>query len=551
MKLHGYIRRRIVFLSIGLLLSFGAVPHQVFANEGQADLDKATELQLRAKTLADLEQVAKLCEEALRKGLDEGNEVFAKQLLSSSLFQHASRLTEPIFEQSPPDRRWPLLRQFALRDLERAVEVAPELGDGHLLIAKLHLLPGGDVVRAEQAASAAINVFENDPRKQSEVLVLRAQLRPDDETRLKDYGRAIELDPGNTEAWQGRALTYLQMGEADKAIADFQQLIEDNQENVNARLALAEALMNLERFEDAGKRVDEAIEMAPEESVAYTLRARLKLIEEDVEAALSDLNQALRLNPQDVIALMLRSRVHLAEDDLEAAKTDVDTALLLSPGLIQGILIRSVIAAEEGRMTDAIADIQLLLQDDPENVAWQMQLAGYYIRDDRPSRAIEIFTRILANDEEDTSARRARADTLLSVGKHSEAIDDYEILVKQAPEDDGVLNNFAWVLATSPKDELRDGKRALEMATKANDLTDSKKAHILSTLASAYAEIGDFESARKWAEKAVAAGTDDEETNEQLRNELESYKQNKPWRELQTVDEKEEPVQPRRSPFEA
>ncbi len=551
MKLHGYIRRRIVFLGIGLLLSFGAVPHQVFANEGQADLDKATELQLRAKTLADLEQVAKLCEEALRKGLDEGNEVFAKQLLSSSLFQHASRLTEPIFEQSPPDRRWPLLRQFALRDLERAVEVAPELGDGHLLIAKLHLLPGGDVVRAEQAASAAINVFENDPRKQSEVLVLRAQLRPDDETRLKDYGRAIELDPGNTEAWQGRALTYLQMGEADKAIADFQQLIEDNQENVNARLALAEALMNLERFEDAGKRVDEAIEMAPEESVAYTLRARLKLIEEDVEAALSDLNQALRLNPQDVIALMLRSRVHLAEDDLEAAKTDVDTALLLSPGLIQGILIRSVIAAEEGRMTDAIADIQLLLQDDPENVAWQMQLAGYYIRDDRPSRAIEIFTRILANDEEDTSARRARADTLLSVGKHSEAIDDYEILVKQAPEDDGVLNNFAWVLATSPKDELRDGKRALEMATKANDLTDSKKAHILSTLASAYAEIGEFESARKWAEKAVAAGTDDEETNEQLRNELESYKQNKPWRELQTVDEKEEPVQPRRSPFEA
>jgi tetratricopeptide (TPR) repeat protein len=248
---------------------------------------------------------------------------------------------------------------------------------------------------------------------------------------------------------------------------------------------------------------------------------------------------------------MIRARVHLAEEDIPAAKKDVETALLLSPGLIQGILIRSVIAAEEGRMTDAIADIQLLLQDDPENVSWRMQLAGYYIRDKRHSRAIEIFTKILADDEDNQNVRRARADTLLSVGKHNEAIDDYEILFKQAPKDDGILNNFAWVLATSPEEELRDGQRALKMATEACELTDYKKAHILSTLASAYAEIGDFESARKWAQKAVETEIEDEETSEQLKNELESYQQNKPWRERQTVEEKEDPVQPRRSPFEA
>jgi tetratricopeptide (TPR) repeat protein len=468
------IHRRVCGLIACLAIALGAVSARA-QDEGQAELDKATELQLRAKSLADLEQVAKLCEEALEKGLDEGNQAFAKQLLSSSLYQHATLLTQPIFEQSPPDRRWPLLRQFALRDLERAIEVAPTLADAHLLIAKLHILPGGDTVRAEQAASAAVTLFEDDRQKQSEVLVLRAQLREDDEARLKDYGRAIELDPTNTEAWQGRALTYLHRGDTDKAVADFQRLIDDNQDNVRARLALAEALMNVERFEEAGKQLEEAIKMVPDEALGYTLRARLKLIEEDTKAALADLDQAIRLNPQDVIALMIRARVHLVEENIEAAKKDVETALLLSPGLIQGILIRSVIAAEEGRMTDAIADIQLLLQDDPENVTWQMQLAGYYIRDKRPSKAIEIFTKILTDDENNQDARRARADTLLSVGKHSEAIDDYEILIKQAPENDGVLNNFAWVLATSPEDELRDGQRALKMATKANELTEARR----------------------------------------------------------------------------
>lgn len=546
MTLHRVIGQLVFCL--GIVLSAGLVWAQ---NAGQEDLDKATELQIRAESLADLEEVGKLCEQALKKGLDEGNQTFAKQLLSSTLFQHASRLTQPIFEQTPPDRRWPLLRQFALRDLERAVEVEPSLGDAHLLIAKLQGLPGGDVPRAVKAASAAVNLFGEDAKKQAEALVVRAQLREEAEDRLKDFGRAIEVDPTNADAWQGRAVTYMQQGEMEKAIADFNRLIEENKENVNARLALAEALTNMEKFDEAARQVDEAIRLKPDSSLAYTLRARLHLIKEDAKAALADLDQAVRLNPQDLSALMIRARVYLAEDNIKAAKKDVEQALLLNPGLIQGILIRSMIAAEEGRMVDAIADIQLLLQDDPENVGWQLQLAGYYIRDNRHSKAIDIFTKILGEDENNVPARQARADTLLSVGKHREAIADFEILLKQIPEDDGVLNNFAWVLATSPVDELRDGQRALKLATKACEVTKYEKPHILSTLAAAYAETGDFENARKWSQKAVDLGTKDDEVDEQLKNELESYKQNKPWRERQTVEEKEDPVQPRRSPFEA
>ena len=72
----------------------------------------------------------------------------------------------------------------------------------------------------------------------------------------------------------------------------------------------------------------------------------------------------------------------------------------------------------------------------------------------------------------------------------------------QAPEESGLLNNLAWVLATSPNDKVRDGKRSIELATKACELTEYKEAHILSTLASGYAEEGDFETAKKWSAKA-------------------------------------------------
>lgn len=545
----GHIRILAFFTLCGAVALF-AMPVRA-ESEGQADLDQATELQVTAKSLADLEKVARLCESALQKGLDEANTEFANKLMTATLFQHASRLCGPILEQSPPDRRWPVLRQFAMRDLEKVVKLDPKFGEAHVLICRLSVLPGGDRARAVKAASAAIDAFEEDATKKAAALVLRAQLREKTEARLEDYSQAIDLDASSVDAWQGRALTYMEQGEFDKAIADFNSLIEKNENNVAAHLAMGEALTNMEKFDEASKHVEKAIELKPDSSLGYTLRARLHLIKEDPKAALADLDKALSVQPRDISALLIRARVYLAQKKLDAAKDDVERALVLNPGLPQAMLIRSIILAEQGQLAKAIEGVESLLERDPENVPWRMQLAGFYLQDHQPSKAIEIFTKILAEDESNWLARQARADTLLSIGDHKEAIADFEIVIKQQPEDDGILNNFAWVLATSPVDELRDGKRAIELATKACELTEYKKPHILSTLAAAYAETGDFKTAIKWSTKAVEMGSDDKEVDEQLKNELKSYQEKKPWRERQTVEEKEDPGQQRRSKFEA
>ena len=104
-------------------------------------------------------------------------------------------------------------------------------------------------------------------------------------------------------------------------------------------------------------------------------------------------------------------------------------------------------------------------------------------------------------------------------------------------DNNGVLNNLAWLLATSPDDELRDGKRAIELATKACEKTEWKQAHIISTLAAGYAETGDFEKAREFSRKAVETGDPSAEVKEQLASELASYEKEKPWRERQEVEE--------------
>ncbi len=512
------------------------------AEEGQKDLDEATDLQLTAETLGDLEKVAELCESAIKKGLDKGQEEFAKQLLSSTLFQHAEKSSESIFAQRPPNPRWPLVRERALKNLDRAIEVDPTLPDAHLLVAKLQALPNGNKDKAFAAVGKAVELLKkkDEPKQLSNAYLLRAVMQDNPAQQIADLDAAVKADPKNVEPLQTRAFLLLQQDDFEKAIPDLAKLVELQPENVLASGALAEALTNTKKYDEALKYADKLVEQNPKVALGYNLRARIHVLKDDMDAALKDLNEAISIDKNDVASLLLRSRVLAAQDKTEEAKADVDQALKIRPDLPQAILIRSLLAAERKKFGEAISDLQMLLRADPTNVEFRLQLASYYVADNRPRRAIEMLTNILADDDKNADALRARGDAYLSVSKHADAIADYEAALKVDAEDTGVLNNFAWVLATSEDDKIRDAKKSLELAKKACELTEYKKPHILSTLASAYAESGDFEAAQKWSTKAVELS--DPDIKEQLEKELDSYKEKKPWRETQNIEENTKPL---------
>ena len=115
---------RTVVLSLCLgILSLGWMHGQARGEDGpgQESLDKATLVKLTAKSMADLESVVEMCEEALAKGLDEGNKAYAENLLSSTLYDQAFRMNRLIFEQATVDPRGPSIRQEALSKLQRAI----------------------------------------------------------------------------------------------------------------------------------------------------------------------------------------------------------------------------------------------------------------------------------------------------------------------------------------------------------------------------------------------------------------------------------------------
>jgi tetratricopeptide (TPR) repeat protein len=90
-------------------------------------------------------------------------------------------------------------------------------------------------------------------------------------------------------------------------------------------------------------------------------------------------------------------------------------------------------------------------------------------------------------------------------------------------------NGAAWILATHPAAELRNGARAVELATKACELTKWKDASYLDTLAAAYAERGQFDKAVEWQEKAVSLALEADKGGYQAR--LALYKSGQAYRE--------------------
>lgn len=504
---------------------------------GQEDLDKATAARVTAKTPQDLNNLIKLLESALEKGLNADNKQYAEGQLAATLLQRGTIFGTVVLEQRPPDPRWPQIREFALRDLRRAVELKKQDAETYFLIARLLALPGGDRDEARKALGVVTDSTDAPTRLRAQAHILRAALQTDKTKRAVDFDKAVELMPGDADMLKTRAMFHLDANRADEALGDLDRALKLEPEDAGLYEARGMALLIKKDDDKALESFEKASELAPDAPSPHLRCAQIYADRDDLPKALKAIDKAIELAPESASSLLLRSWIRLKAKDEKGSLADVDRAIELRPKNIAAQRMKASLLASMDRLDEAIEHVRKMSREAPDDMEIMLQLGELYHANKQPRRAIQIFAAVLTSDSKNLQALRDRADSLLSIGKQREAIADYESSLKIKPDQSGVLNNLAWVLATSPDESVRDGSRAIELATKACELTEYKLAHILSTLAAAYAESGDFENARKWSKKAVEIG--DEEADDQLAQELKSYEAGKPWREKQVVEEKE------------
>jgi len=112
---------------------------------------------------------------------------------------------------------------------------------------------------------------------------------------------------------------------------------------------------------------------------------------------------------------------------------------------------------------------------------------------------------------------------------YERAIQDYNEAIRLDPKYAAAYVSLTRIYATCPDERFRNGRKSVELGTKACELSDSKAPHALSSLACAYAEAGDFAEAVKWQTKANELFSPEEK--QQWGFLLDHFKAGKPYHE--------------------
>jgi tetratricopeptide (TPR) repeat protein len=143
------------------------------------------------------------------------------------------------------------------------------------------------------------------------------------------------------------------------------------------------------------------------------------------------------------------------------------------------------------------------------------------------NQIIAYYTKVIESNPKLESAYYNRGNVYNQKELYDQAISDYNKALEINPSYGKAYNNLAWMLATAKASGFRDGKRAVELALKACELSGWENPGYLDTLAAAYARVGDFRNAVKWQEKAMESSEMAKQAGVQER--LKLYKEGKPW----------------------
>lgn len=216
------------------------------------------------------------------------------------------------------------------------------------------------------------------------------------------------------------------------------------------------------------------------------------------EASLMHLKKAVEINPGYADAQNNLGTVLKQNGNLEDALTHYQIALDINPNFAEAHGNLGLLLQQKGKMDEAMAHFQKALDINPHLAEQHFNLGNLFMNKSQMEEALLHFQKAL-----DINPNYAE-----------------------------VMNNMAFVLATTVQASLRDGARSFALAQRANQLTGGRDLIVLGTLAAALAEAGDFSKAVETAEQAiqVAEAQSSSELAAVLKQHLKLYRSGQPLR---------------------
>ncbi|WDI42851.1 tetratricopeptide repeat protein [Bremerella sp. P1] len=277
------------------------------------------------------------------------------------------------------------------------------------------------------------------------------------------------------------------------AIEQFTKLVKENPKNAGVYIKRGNVWLNLNEIEPAIADFSEAIRLEPKMSLAYNNRGTALFNKGDHDRAIEDYSKAIELDPKEKLAYFNRGNVWLEKGEFDKALENYNEAIELDPKMSQAYCNRGIAWHSKGEYDKEIEDYNEAIRLEPKlSLAYVNR--GYAWSDKR---------------------------------EYDRAIKDYNESIRLDPNTADGYNELAWLLATCPSSEHRDGELAIRHATKACELTNWKNDSYIDTLSAAHATEGDFKKAIEYLDQAIELNPDtDPETRNAMRS---AFNEGKPY----------------------
>jgi tetratricopeptide (TPR) repeat protein len=339
--------------------------------------------------------------------------------------------------------------------------------------------------------------------------------------KLTPRGRALERNQA------GMAL--FQQGGYIAAIAEFTEALRLQPQLAAAYTNRGIAYSHLDRLEEALADLNTALRLVPDLRDALAWRGQLWLRKGDSDKALTDYNAALRIDPAHQGVLTQRALLWARRRDYVRALEDCNRAMALGARAATDYAFRGSILLAKEEYDRAFEDLTEAILRGDRSAATFCNRGMVHLEKGDCDRAIADFEEAMRLDPDEGLVYNNRGAALLKRGDYAQAQADFHEARRLAPTLPNPCKNLAWLLATCPQAEFRDGAKAVAYAKQALELAGQTVIEWLAILAAAHAEAGDFAEAVRWQTQCLEQSPP--QAKAEMQGRLDLYQANQPYRD--------------------
>lgn len=245
--------------------------------------------------------------------------------------------------------------------------------------------------------------------------------------------------------------------------------------------------------------------------------------------ALDDFQAAVRHDATKWKAIHNRGVSLALHGKVDDAVADFGRVLELKPDFVNSWFNRAEIQAQLGKWQAAIDDYGEVLKLKPDDTGAMLGRGNARFKLGQFAEAQADFDLALRTGPRSAAAYVGRADTFAARGNWVQAADDYRQAIELDAKLGRAYRGAAWLMATCPLAEVRQGDVAVQAAKKAIELDGNGDWTYLDVLAAAQANAAYFDEAQATLEKALQIAPDGAVAT--LQSRLALYRNRQPYRQ--------------------